>query len=72
MYVSPVGSDEWEEDVLGDDVLPNGETRRVTLRGYKSPLFDIRLVDEDGDTYTFWRVNVVTHDIVVRLTDMDQ
>ena len=71
MYVSPAKSKSWEEDVLGDDVLPNDDTRRVTLTGYKSPIFDIRLVDTDGDSYTFWNVDVSEQDIVVRLDDLD-
>lgn len=72
MYVSPDRSDSWEEDVLGRDVLPNGETRRVNLRGYSSPIFDIRLVDSDGDKYTFWDVDVSKRDITVTLDDLDR
>jgi hypothetical protein len=71
MYVSPAKSDSWEEDVLGDDVLPSGKSQRVNLTGYKSPMFDIRLVDEDGDKYTFWGVNVSTDDITVTIGDLD-
>ena len=67
MYVSPAKSDSWEEDVLGKDVLPNGETRRVNLRNYRSPIFDIRLVDSDGDKYTFWNIDVSKEDVTVTL-----
>ena len=72
MYVSPAAVDSWEEDVLGREVLSDGETRRVTLRGYKSPIFDIRLVDIDGDSYTFWKVDVSKQDVTVRLSDIDR
>jgi hypothetical protein len=71
MYVSPAKSDSWEEDVLGDDVLPDGDTRRVNLKGYRNSIFDIRLVDEDGDKYTFWNVDVSERDITVTLDDLD-
>jgi hypothetical protein len=71
MYVSAAKSKSWEEDVLGDDVLPNGDTRRVNLTGYKSSVFDVRLVDSDGDSYTFWNVDVAERDIVVTLDDLD-
>ena len=71
MYVSPAKSDSWEEDVLGKEVLPDGQTRRVTLTGFRSPVFDIRLVDSDGDKYTFWNVNVSERDVVVTLGDLD-
>ncbi|RUR37873.1 hypothetical protein [Vreelandella populi] len=72
MYVSPANSKSWEEDVLGEDVLVNGDTQRVTLTGYTNPYFDIRLVDEDDDSYTFWTVDVSTQDIVVTLDHLDQ
>lgn len=71
MYVSPGDARSWEEDVLRNDVLPNGKKQRVTLRGYNSPIFDIRLVDEDNDTYTFFDVNVSDYDLVVTLDDID-
>jgi hypothetical protein len=71
MYVSPAKSESWEEDVLGDDTMADGETRRVNLTGYKSPMFDIRLVDEDGDKYTFWNVDVSKRDLTVTLDDLD-
>lgn len=71
MYVSPADAQSWEEDVLGSDILPHGQARRVTLRNYNSPIFDIRLIDEDGDSYTFWNVDVSRNDLVVTLDALD-
>lgn len=71
LYVSPDRSTSWEEDVLGSEVMLDGATRRVTLTGYKSPIFDIKLVDSDGDSYTFWDVDVSRRDLVVTLDDLD-
>lgn len=71
MHVSPGDARNWEEDVLGDDVLMDNSAQRITLRGYRSPFFDVRLVDEDGDSYTFWDVDVSRYDIVVTLDDID-
>lgn len=71
MYVSPGSSKSWEEDLLGTAVLPDGDSRRVTLRGYTSPIFDIRLVDSDGDTYTYAAVDVSTRDIIATLDHID-
>ncbi|MEE4637163.1 MAG: hypothetical protein V2J42_00295 [Wenzhouxiangella sp.] len=71
IYVSPGDARSWEDDVLGMDVLLSGSTQRVNLYGYRSPIFDIRLVDEDGDTYTFWNVDVSRQDLVVTLADLD-
>ena len=71
IHVSPVDSDSWEADLLGSSVLPHGQTFRVHLRGYRSPMFDIRLVDQDGDTYTYRRVDVARRDIVALPTHLD-
>ena len=72
MYVSPEASNYWEEDVLGKaGLLRPGKTQRVRLSGYKSPIFDIRLVDEEDDRYTFWKVDVSKQDLTVTPDNMD-
>jgi len=51
IYVSPAKSDDWEEDVLGRDVLGDGEQTRITFsRDTDSCLWDMKAVYEDGDT----------------------
>ena len=71
IYVSPGTAKSWEEDVLGSEIMTNGTTRRISLSGYMSSIFDIRLVDEDGDSYTLWDVDVSTQDITATLEDID-
>ncbi len=71
LYVSPAKSSSWEEDVLGDDILADGETVRVTVRKQKSSVFDIKAEDEDGDTYTIWELDIATEDLVLTLDDLD-
>lgn len=71
LYVSHAKSKSWEEDVLNDDILPDGHTVRVNLSGAKSSIFDIRAKDEDGDTYTVWEIDVARDDVVFTLDDMD-
>lgn len=72
MYVSPATSNYWEENLLGSDfVLRPGKTKRVRLSGYDTSIFDIRLVDEEDDRYTFWKVDVSTQDVTVTPDDMD-
>ena len=71
LYVSHAKSKSWEEDVLDDDILPDGHTVRVNLSGAKSSIFDIRAKDEDGDTYTVWEIDVARDDVVFTLDDMD-
>lgn len=71
LYVSHEDAEEWEEDVLGDDILEDGESVRVNIEGYSSSIFDIRAEDQDGDTYTFWNIDVATQDVEIQLTDLD-
>jgi hypothetical protein len=68
----PGSASDWEEDLLGaSEVLENGRTKRITLTGYKSPRFDVRAVDSDGDSYTRMNVNVRESDVIFRLSDID-
>ena len=71
LYVSPAKAGNWEEDVLDQDVLPAGDTVRVTVSQAKGSVYDIRAEDEDGDTYTLWNVDIAKHDIVFSEDDMD-
>jgi len=71
LNVSPADAQSWEEDVLGAEVLMDGDTFRVQLNGYNSPIFDIRATDEDGDSYSFYGVNVAQQDLTVTLADLD-
>jgi hypothetical protein len=50
LYVSPDESDEWEEDVLGRDVLKHNESVEITFsRSEKSCDWDLKIKDADGD-----------------------
>ena len=71
LYVSPGKAKSWEEDVLEEDILRNGQTVRVTVNGAKSEIFDIRVEDEDGDTYTLWDVDISERDVTFTLDDLD-
>ena len=71
IYVSHADQDTWGDDMLGDDVLADGDTYRVYLSGHPSSVFDIMVEDEDGDTYTFYDVDVEYADITVTLADLD-
>jgi opacity protein-like surface antigen len=48
IYLSSTDSDEWGEDQLDDDILKSGQT--LTLTGVTCDYYDVKLVDEDGDT----------------------
>ncbi|MDM7992530.1 MAG: hypothetical protein QUS11_04395 [Candidatus Fermentibacter sp.] len=49
VYISPFGAAGWGENRLGDSTLTEGETLSIEL---PTGIYSIRLIDEDGDTYT--------------------
>jgi hypothetical protein len=71
LHVSPADVKTWGPDLLGDDVLPDGAESRVYICNYSSPIFDIQVEDEDGDTYTFYAIDVSRQDLTVTLSDLD-
>jgi hypothetical protein len=74
IYISQTATDDWEEDVLDDDVLMDGDYINVTL-AYPLTVtnrYDIKLEDEDGDTYTRWDVLITPNArIVFTIKDLD-
>jgi hypothetical protein len=53
IYISPSDSEDWGEEFLGDDVLLDGHSVNIRL-DYplsRAAVYDIRVEDEDGDTY---------------------
>jgi len=53
LHISPVESDDWEEDVLGDDLLPHGERVEIHISGYDEDqcLFDLLATNPDGTSW---------------------
>lgn len=53
LYASPSNVKQWEEDILGQDILEAGESARVTIRdGRRTCEYDLKIVFEDGDEIT--------------------
>ncbi len=49
-YCSPTKSNDWEEDVLGQDTLADGEQVEINFsRDEASCKWDLMIVDEEGD-----------------------
>ena len=73
IYVSHQSQDQWGIDRLGNDVLLDQETLRISLENYPDGVFDIRIIDEDNDTYTFRsKVLEPVTTLRVRLVDLDR
>ena len=71
IYVSTSSSEDWGPNLLAGRTLAVGETERVDLSRCSAEIFDIRLVDRDGDSYTYSGFNVTTGDIVATIGDID-
>lgn len=55
LYISAVSTNNWEEDVLGVDVLADSESTDITFDVSEEECkWDIMIKDEEGKEY-FWR-----------------
>ncbi len=59
LNVSPSNEDQWGPDILGSEVLPNGQSAQVSFeRGQDQCQWDIRATYDDGDTTNVRGVNL--------------
>lgn len=60
LYVSPHKSDDWEEDILGQDTLPEGESVAIHFSPKdKAKLWDLKIVDKDGHSVEWESLNLL-------------
>ncbi|NJC41607.1 hypothetical protein GGQ87_001865 [Brevundimonas alba] len=58
-YASNSGQDNWEEDILGSEVLPSGRSIRINIDdGTGACVYDFRARFVDGDVLNRYRINV--------------
>lgn len=61
LYVSPSDDDEWGEDVLGRDVLKNGERVDIEFsRKETTCKWDLKMIDEDKDEGVWENLDLCT------------
>ncbi len=59
VYVSPARAKDWEEDVLGRDVLADGERTEITFaRDTDACLWDLKVVYDDGESAEWDALNL--------------
>jgi hypothetical protein len=59
LYVSPVTSDSWEEDVLGTDVLGNGKSTTIRFSTSEtSRYWDLMVTDANDNEYSFYEIDL--------------
>ena len=75
LYISPVSSDRWGSDFLGEKVLPTGQAiniKRSDLLSSSNNTYDIRIVDSDNDSYTKRNVSLINNqNIEFTINDLD-
>src|SRR5690349_383114 len=56
LYISPTAANDWQEDVLGEDVLQNGQTVKIHFPGGRGETceWDLKVTYND-DTSHEWR-----------------
>lgn len=54
LFISETSKDDWEEDVLGEDVLEDGESVQISFSGKQACSWDLMVKDEDGEG-VYWR-----------------
>jgi hypothetical protein len=60
LHVSPHSSDEWGEDILGKDTLPNGDSLEITFGKHdRAHHWDLRIEDEKGNTLTWENLDLM-------------
>ena len=71
IFISPSDDDNWGGDLLGEDILENGQTFTYRLPHPLSrvSLYDIGMEDEDGDTYVKWEVTITDNARIVFTID---
>ena len=59
LYASPVTSDSWEEDLLGEEVIPSGDSRGAMIdNGTDECQYDLKIVMSDHKEYIHRDINV--------------
>ena len=58
VHIAPSESDNWGQDILGDQILEDGQTLTVQFTAQSAELWDIRVLDEDGDALDFKKFNL--------------
>ena len=60
VYITPHSSDDWEDDILGQDTLPNGDSVDIQFsRKEKAKLWDLRVEDRDGNSIEWENLNLL-------------
>lgn len=69
LFLSSTSDSDWGPDQLGEDVIASGESFK--LEDIPCDDYDVRIVDEDGDTCVIGGVGLCANDEAWKITDED-
>ena len=59
LYITPHEAKDWQEDILGRDTLPSGESVDIKFhRSEKAAMWDLRVEDKDGNSIEWENLNL--------------
>jgi hypothetical protein len=64
VYVSSVKTNSWEEDILGVDVLENGDSVTIKFTGHEGCKWDLMVKDSDGNSLIWDSLNLCDISVV--------
>ena len=60
LFISPHDADDWEDDILGRDTLPSGETLDIKFnRTETAAMWDMRIEDKQGNAIEWENLNLL-------------
>ena len=60
VYISPHDKDDWEEDILGKDTLPTGDSVDIKFhRSETAEMWDLRVEDSKGNAIEWENLNLL-------------
>ena len=73
VFISPHDTDDWEEDILGRDTLPSGESVDIKFhRSEKAAKWDLRVEDMQGNAIEWENLNLLEISKVTLHYDKDK
>jgi ABC-type transport system substrate-binding protein len=60
LYIAPHDSDDWQEDILGQDTLPTGQSVDIKFhRNETAAMWDLRIEDKQGNAIEWENLNLL-------------
>ncbi|MEM1207114.1 MAG: argininosuccinate lyase [Acidobacteriota bacterium] len=72
VFISETSNDDWEEDVMGRDILPDGGRVDISFSNRSACLWDMMVTDEEGGSVTWSAINLCESYVVVLRCNDDE